>query len=939
MRSRFLSLTIVCLLAIVVASVATQCAKPTQTPASAAGTQPAATATLSPTITAAIAVEIRSTESAPQSFWDKYGVITAIVGAVVALIFGVLLRPAAESLVQMLVQKFRDWRSEFESRYLRMLVEEHRVLGIRGVKTKGPARPELEQVYVSLKALPRGADLTKAEQIDITNALCRHRRMAIIGEAGSGKTTLLSYLALTFARRLHYERLGFKEELLPVLVPLRNIVRVLTGGESESIGLANYLEEYYQRLDLAPPEDFFEKRLRDGKCLVLFDGLDEVADEVERLRVAEWVDQQVAVYPDNRYILTSRIAGYEKAELANDFSVLEVQAFLEEDVRRFCENWCLAVQTEVQGQDNETVRRKARVDAQDLIAAIEGNSAIQKLAVNPLLLSIIALVHHYRAALPSRRVELYSECMDVLLGYWDKAKGLPSYLTPHQKRAVLQPIALAMHKAQQRFIDYDSLKAWMEVQLPKVGGESRMAEQFLQDIKERSGVLLESETNQYAFSHLSFQEYLTAMELLKTGKESELVAYADETWWHEIIRLYAGLKDATSIIESLIASGSPPLLILAGNCLIDAEQVDESTRGKAVRRLEECFASCTEELFLRVGEVLANISGEDSVDFFLRTAVEDGRRGKACIQALVQMAQQSDESLRRRVQQQLIAAAKANISVDGGRTAGQDSYQRKAIEALHWVRDPSIIEFLRLEMCPEEMVTVPVGIFTMGDGAEAHQIVLPTFFIDRHPATNADFAAFVNSDGYRNREYWTTMGWQEKEKNGWTQPAYWEDKEEIKPAQPVVGVSWYEAVAFCNWRAARTGLPYRLPTEAEWEKASRGTDGHQYPWGDEWDELRCNTREGGPGRVTEVGAYSPIGDSPYGIADMAGNVWEWCNSAYGEYPYEDHDGREDLEADAARTVRGGSYAFHSNVARCSFRDKEPSIVRLEDTGFRCCLGF
>jgi formylglycine-generating enzyme required for sulfatase activity len=263
-----------------------------------------------------------------------------------------------------------------------------------------------------------------------------------------------------------------------------------------------------------------------------------------------------------------------------------------------------------------------------------------------------------------------------------------------------------------------------------------------------------------------------------------------------------------------------------------------------------------------------------------------------------------------------------------------------------------------------QMVTIPAGAFLMGTpeseveeieklGRERkyierevpqHEVMLAAYAIGRYPVTNAEFARFIEDGGYRNPDYWTEAGWQQKESEGWTQPRYWEDKKWNDPAQPVVGVSWYEAAAYCRWLAAKTGKPYRLPSEAEWEKAARGTDGRRYPWGNTWDAGLCNNKESGPGRTTPVGQY-PGGDSPYGLGDLVGQVWEWCSSKYGGtevkpkfgYPYRSDDGREQLEGDDTRILRGGSWADDNPAAfcRCGYRLRLNPRNGDYFTGFRC----
>jgi formylglycine-generating enzyme required for sulfatase activity len=256
-----------------------------------------------------------------------------------------------------------------------------------------------------------------------------------------------------------------------------------------------------------------------------------------------------------------------------------------------------------------------------------------------------------------------------------------------------------------------------------------------------------------------------------------------------------------------------------------------------------------------------------------------------------------------------------------------------------------------------QMVRVPAGPFLMGTpesevealarlaGVEEEiirrevpqdEVTLDyDYAIARYPITNAEFRRFIEDGGYAEREYWTAAGWKAKERESWSQPRYWDDDTWNDPSQPVVGVSWYEALAYCRWLSAQSGKQYRLPTEAEWEKAARGTDGRRYPWGDTWDPALCNNKESGPGRTTQVGEY-PQGKSPYGVEELVGQVWEWCNSKYAAYPYS-FDKREDEEGDDMRVLRGGSW-YDSNpagVCRCGYRNSYFPGGWYNYRGFRC----
>jgi formylglycine-generating enzyme required for sulfatase activity len=153
-------------------------------------------------------------------------------------------------------------------------------------------------------------------------------------------------------------------------------------------------------------------------------------------------------------------------------------------------------------------------------------------------------------------------------------------------------------------------------------------------------------------------------------------------------------------------------------------------------------------------------------------------------------------------------------------------------------------------------------------------------------------------------------------------PDLWEGGKPLpgREEHPVVSVSWGDAQRYCAWLTEITGHVNRLPTEAEWEKAARGTDGRLFPWGDEWDATRCNTVESGREATVPVGSHAS-GASPYGVLDMAGNVWEWTSSARADYPYDAADGREGADESncGRRVVRGGSFLLDQKYARCAIR--------------------
>ncbi|MCP4104863.1 MAG: SUMF1/EgtB/PvdO family nonheme iron enzyme [Desulfobacteraceae bacterium] len=211
-----------------------------------------------------------------------------------------------------------------------------------------------------------------------------------------------------------------------------------------------------------------------------------------------------------------------------------------------------------------------------------------------------------------------------------------------------------------------------------------------------------------------------------------------------------------------------------------------------------------------------------------------------------------------------------------------------------------------------DMVEVAAGEFLFGEDKQKDRID-EAFSIDVYPVTNAQYEKFIREGGYENDDYWSDEGNRWKTKENVAHPKLWKDEKWNPPGNPVVGVSYYEAEAYAKWAGKR------LPTEKEWERTARGTDGRVYPWGDEFDKERCNTLESGIGGTTRVTRY-PNGVSPTGCYDMAGNVWEWTSSDYDE---------------KSKVLRGGSWFNYRGLARCLNRGRYFPYNRNNDVGFRC----
>ena len=234
------------------------------------------------------------------------------------------------------------------------------------------------------------------------------------------------------------------------------------------------------------------------------------------------------------------------------------------------------------------------------------------------------------------------------------------------------------------------------------------------------------------------------------------------------------------------------------------------------------------------------------------------------------------------------------------------------------------------------LIHIPAGPFLFGEAKQTMH--LPDYWMGETPVTNAQFRRFVEGDGYRNQAYWTPNGWAWRQGANRQQPSYWTDVTWNGADYPVVGVAWYEAAAYCQWLSAQTNQTFRLPTEAEWEKAARGTDGRVYPWGDTWELGRCNSEEAKVRKTTPVGKY-PTGASPYGLLDMAGNVWEWCSSSYKSYPAGSALVQKDFTTDDYDApLRGGSWWTNRTGVGCTMWFRFHAIdLNYYDRGFRVVL--
>jgi len=343
-------------------------------------------------------------------------------------------------------------------------------------------------------------------------------------------------------------------------------------------GLAAIISGTLEGYVAEEPPGWFEHQLRRGKCLILLDGLDEVATHDDRSRVVEWVDRQIKQYPENDFIITSRPHGYQSTPL-DGASVLQMRRFTDEQVGRFLRRWYLAV--ERHSSTNATdgnAHDRAEAAADDLLKRLGNAPALYDLTVNPLLLTMIANVHRYRGALPASRADLYGEICEVLLWRRQEAKRLTAELRGDQKEVVLQNLAFIMMQRRVRDLARSELLKILEAELPRLSTVVT-AEDFLREAS-TSGLVIERENAVFAFAHQTFQEYLAATHIRETGKTSILTEAVGDPWWREATLLYVARADGSPVVEACLARGSVSALALAFDCADQARELVPHLRGK-----------------------------------------------------------------------------------------------------------------------------------------------------------------------------------------------------------------------------------------------------------------------------------------------------------------------------------------------------------------------
>jgi len=611
--------------------------------------------------------------------------------------------------------------------------------------------------------------------------------------------------------------------------------------------------------------------LQHNRALFMFDGLDEIPEGIRDDLVELIADFQFE-NKGSRFLITGRPHGIAGRPNERFGKYLcEIEYLDDQKIKAFIRKWFRAVSGKAIGLADMT--------AEDMISDIVFHEHVSVFTQNPLLLTAVCVLYLAGGRIPGQRADLYDRIVENLL--WRRFHDPAEPGKENEVQEFLMLLAFEMQNKNLKTFDVgDGLDVLKQICVQKDNEQAnvyqRRMHHLFDEIEPNCGLLNRLSGGEIEFTHLTFQEFMAAKHI--DYMDLDYTKFLENDWWEEAILLYTGLvslerkKRSNDIVEAILNTKQENEKIKLRLWLLGSKALRDFQPSKR-KRGDKVVALARNKLYKLIE---TNASIEERFEAGEIVGILGDLRIKADIMVLV----------------------KGGKFMRGSSEDDADAYD---------------------------------------DEKQQREIYLDDFWIGKYPVTNEEFKEFVDDGGYdkARKNMWSEEGWQWREENEIFGPEYWHDRKWNGPNFPVVGISWFEAEAYANWLSKRTGHRYRLPTEAEWEKAARGTKGLKYPWGDEFDRNLCNSGELGLNRTSPVGIF-PEGKSPYGCFDMAGNVWEWCSDRYdGDY-YGKSPGKNPKGPSngAYRVFRGGSWSNFARRCRSAYRLRDDPRFRDRYLGFR-----
>jgi len=822
--------------------------------------------------------------------------------------------------------------------YLRRLAEETRYLRMIGLSENLQIDLEIKDAYVPLRTVvarsltgkPQGRfsqeELKEAGQVEVNLPLSEmftvasgyeKRGIILLGEPGAGKTTGARQLCWRLASGEQSPAdLGLPRGLVPVFLRFRNLQ-----DEHAEKGFKDFVLRETRDDDAPEAEAHPGLELWNGQPrLWVFDGLDEVVSEAVRIRVCQRLQDFLRHRPQDFVLVTSRYQGYgQKVDLGPGYIQFHVQPLKPDQVEAFVDKWFSAAYRQLY-RDKPKAQKEATADAGNLKRILNQEEytigGLRELRTNPLLLTVVCLVYHQEHSLPRGRAALYEKCVTVLLESWRKGlydRQRAKTYDPRAAQRVLAQLAWWMHcqgegeagrKDEREEDRRGSPSAGIEEMAKAVAkplaetadgaGLGRDGTRFIERMRDESGILVTAKPGCCSFLHLTFQEYLAATHAVEEGRSRELVERLDKSWWHEVILL-------------ALARASGPF----------AKQFFAAFLDSPAWETDLNFASrCLDESAVTI------------LDPFL-DKLRSGKTPDAQKLRILLLLRQKDDPALVEVCRMLAGSAEPQIASAAGEILERAKGAGKvevvgAVPAIAAAKPGEVYVDRRTGMA---FILVPGGEFEMGSkdydwSKPIHTVRISPFRLGRYPVTNQEYERFL------------------KETESENLPSEWNNKNFNQPQQPVVGVSWEDAQVFCQWAGCQ------LPTEAEWEYACRAGTTTAFYFGDALSSRQANFDGNRPYGKAEKGPYlqktSPVGSyepNAFGLYDMHGNVWEWCQDWFAEDYYQrspklDPPGPEQGQA---RVLRGGCWSGPGEICRSAGRDGGRPSDRYHRIGFRVVL--